>query len=450
MPNPDSNQQQALSVSELNRYARQLLEGQLSEIWVNGEISNFTRPASGHWYFTLKDQQAQIRCAMFRGRNMLTGVQPKSGDQVIVRGKISLYEARGDYQLIAESLKPAGEGQLQQQFEQLKQRLFEEGLFNPEHKRPLPTEAKRIAVISSATGAAVHDILQVLKRRDPNLEVVLVPSAVQGAEAPAELLNALQRAQQIDNIDAIIIGRGGGSLEDLWAFNNEQLARAIFHCSIPIISAVGHEIDFSISDFVADVRAPTPSAAAELISRERSQDRLKLQNLHQRLQESWLRLQQRQQHRLQQLSKQLKHPGEKIEQWQQRCDRAELNLNNIITQRLNLLSRQNEQQQRLLLRLNPAHNLRSQRQQMAQFDKRLHSACQHVLHNKKQQFSKLAAELDIISPLATLSRGYSITKNQQGKVLSSVKQIKANQNINIQLSDGSIDAKVDAVFNTLL
>ncbi|WP_370979161.1 exodeoxyribonuclease VII large subunit [Agaribacterium sp. ZY112] len=439
-----SKAQAAISVAELNHRAKQLLEGELGQIWVCGEISNFSRPSSGHWYFTLKDQQAQIRCAMFRGRNGLVRHQPKAGDQVIIRGKISLYEPRGDYQLIADSLRLAGEGLLQQQFEQLKQRLHDEGLFAPEWKKPLPEHSQRIAVISSATGAALQDILTVLKRRDPGLEVILIPASVQGAQAPSDLLYALRIAEQLDNIDTILIGRGGGSLEDLWAFNDEQLARAIFACQTPIVSAVGHEIDFSICDFVADVRAPTPSAAAELISRDSSQDRIRLQHLSIRLRSAWLRFCARQQDQLQQLSKQLKHPGEKIEQWQQRCDRAENSLTQAISSSLEKLKQQLIQNQRLLISHNPGHGLPYKKQKLIQLNKRLNLAAERALQHKQQSIAKLAAELDLVSPLATLSRGYSIVRDKDNKIVRSIKQLKTDTNISIQLDDGQAQAVIQS------
>ncbi|HCG79626.1 MAG TPA: exodeoxyribonuclease VII large subunit, partial [Oceanospirillales bacterium] len=245
------------TVSDLNRRAKQMLEVSFASVRVEGEISNLARPSSGHWYFTLKDSGAQVRCAMFRSRAGMVKFQPKEGDKVEVRAKVSLYENRGDYQLIVDAMKPAGEGALLLAFEQLKRKLTAEGLFAEERKRPLPA-VKRVAIITSPTGAAIHDMLTVLKRRWPMLEVDLYPAAVQGEEAPQQLINALYRANRDNMADAIIIGRGGGSLEDLWAFNNEVLAREIANSQLPVISAVGHEVDFTIADFVADMRAPTP------------------------------------------------------------------------------------------------------------------------------------------------------------------------------------------------
>ena len=271
------------TVSRLNQTVRQLLEMEMGQIWLSAEISNLSQPASGHWYFTLKDDRAQVRCAMFRNSNRRVTFRPQNGQQVLVRASITLYEPRGDYQLIAESMQPAGDGLLQQQFEQLKQRLSAEGLFDQQFKQPLPAPAKRVGVITSASGAALHDILQVLQRRDPSLPIVIYPTSVQGAEAPMQIVRAIETANRRDECDVLIVGRGGGSLEDLWSFNDERVARAIFASRIPIVSAVGHETDVTIADFVADLRAPTPSAAAELVSRNQLELLRQLQSQQQRL-----------------------------------------------------------------------------------------------------------------------------------------------------------------------
>src|SRR5690554_6054855 len=260
----------ALTVSELNRQARHLLESSFMQAWVEGELTGLSRPSSGHWYFSLKDQRAQVRCAMFRGFNQRLRQLPKEGDLVRVRGKVSLYEARGDYQLIVEHLEPAGLGALQQAFEALKARLYAEGLFAAERKKPVPETPRHIGVVTSPTGAAIHDILTVLQRRCPNIPMTLYPTAVQGQAATAEIVAAIQRAVHHGQADVLIIGRGGGSLEDLWCFNEEAVARAIAACPIPTVSAVGHEVDVTIADFVADLRAPTPSAAAEKVSPDQS------------------------------------------------------------------------------------------------------------------------------------------------------------------------------------
>lgn len=271
------------TVSRLNQTVRMLLEQQMGQVWISGEISNFTQPASGHWYFTLKDDGAQVRCAMFRNSNRRVTFRPQHGQQVLVRANITLYEPRGDYQIIVESMQPAGVGLLQQQFEQLKQKLSQEGLFDAQHKQPLPSPAHQIGVITSKTGAALHDILHVLQRRDPSLPVVIYPTAVQGDDAPAQIVRAIELANQRAECDVLIVGRGGGSLEDLWSFNDERVARAIFASRIPIVSAVGHETDVTIADFIADLRAPTPSAAAEVVSRNQQELLRQIQGQQQRL-----------------------------------------------------------------------------------------------------------------------------------------------------------------------
>ena len=268
MPSIPQSNREILSVGDLNRAARQLLEGQFAMVFVEGEISNFARPSSGHWYFTLKDSSAQLRCAMFRNRNQSIRFAPANGQQVIVRGKISLYEGRGEYQMIAEFLEEAGDGALRRAFDKLKSQLEAEGLFAEYTKKVIPAMPRHIAIITSPTGAAIRDVLQVLKRRFPAINVSVLPVAVQGDEAPAQIVRALSQANQYveDPFDLILLTRGGGSLEDLWAFNTEPVARAIFASQLPVVCAVGHETDVSIADFVADLRAPTPSAAAELIS----------------------------------------------------------------------------------------------------------------------------------------------------------------------------------------
>lgn len=257
---------EVFTVSQLNDEVRALLENQFPLIWVEGEISNLARPASGHLYFSLKDDAAQVRCAMFKMRNRLLDFQPENGQQVLLRTRVSLYPARGEFQLIVEHMEAAGDGALRRQFELLKRRLSEEGLFDPESKLPLPMVPERLGVITSPTGAAIRDILSVLKRRFPGIPVLIYPVPVQGAEAPAAIVKALRTAAARHECDLLIMARGGGSLEDLWAFNDEAVARAMHACPIPIVSGIGHEIDFTIADFVADQRAPTPSAAAELVS----------------------------------------------------------------------------------------------------------------------------------------------------------------------------------------
>ena len=281
------------TVSRLNTVVRLLLEQEMGLVWLTAEISNLVQHSSGHWYFTLKDSQAQVKAAMFKGQNRRVSFRPQNGQQILVQGQLSLYEARGDYQLIVEKMQPAGDGLLQMKLEALKAQLTAEGLFAPSRKRPLPPQPKQIGIITSPTGAAVHDMLTILARRDPSLPVILYPSAVQGESAVPALLAALETAWQRDECDLLIIGRGGGSLEDLWCFNDERVVRAIANSPIPIVSAVGHETDVTLADFAADLRAPTPSAAAELVSQDQQQQLHRLTQFIQRLKQAVLLQQQR-------------------------------------------------------------------------------------------------------------------------------------------------------------
>lgn len=434
--------QTTFSVSELNRKAKSLLELHLNQIWVEGEVSNLSQPGSGHWYFTLKDEKAQIRCAMFRNRNLLVKTRLKAGDLIKVRARVSLYEPRGDYQLIAEFLEPAGEGALQQKFEQLKKQLADEGLFDHAHKKAIPSFIQKLAVISSATGAALQDILQILKRRNPAIEVIVVPSIVQGDTAPQALQYALHQAINIDGIDAIIIGRGGGSLEDLWAFNDETLARQIFQCPIPIISAVGHEIDFSICDFVADLRAPTPSAAAELVSFDQENILNLLQSAEQRLSLSIKKQLSALQKQTLNLGKRLKHPGDRINQWQQRTDYCAARLLDTTQKNLTFQRQQLALLTQSLHAHSPEDKINECKTYLASTHTRLIYAMQSFLEKKQLQLAKTSNALDIVSPLATLKRGYTIVKAENGSLLHSANDVNPQQTVNISFHDGEATAKV--------
>ena len=307
------------SVSQLNQSVRLMLENQLGAVWLTGEISNFSQPVSGHWYLSLKDENAQVRCAMFRMKNLRVSFRPTNGVQVLVRANVSLYEPRGDYQLIIESMHLAGEGLLMQQFEALKLKLAAEGLFAQHLKKNLPHFSKAVGIITSKTGAALQDILHILQRRDPSLKIIIYPTAVQGKDAATEIAQMIELANQRQEVDVLIVGRGGGSLEDLWCFNEEMVARAIFHSHLPVISAVGHETDVTIADFVADVRAPTPSAAAELVSRNQTELLQQLQYRRQRLEIALDRLFAEKQQKLKHLSLRLhnQHPQAQLRIQQQ-------------------------------------------------------------------------------------------------------------------------------------
>lgn len=432
-----------LSVSQLNARARSLLEDVFPQIWVEGELSNLAKPSSGHLYFSLKDSRAQIRCAFFRQHASRVRVEMRDGLQVRVRGRVSLYEGRGDYQLIVDSLESAGDGALRQAFDALKARLAEEGLFSAERKRSLPAHPKRIGVITSASGAAVRDIISVFSRRAPFIELIIVPTPVQGREAAPLIVKALQLADRA-GFDALIVARGGGSLEDLWPFNEEMVARALAACQTPTISAVGHETDISISDFVADVRAPTPSAAAELLSPDQ-QAMLQLverahRQLHQRMRERLVR----EQLRLDSLRRRLRHPGERLAQQAQRLDDFELRLKRALRQQLTLLGQRHE---RLLARLqaqHPGKHLALLRQRLDQFDQRLPRAIAQSMQQRRQRLDNLAQTLHLVSPLATLGRGYSILLDQQGRALRSQADAKPGQRVEARLAEGRLALRVES------
>ncbi|MBK4784338.1 MAG: exodeoxyribonuclease VII large subunit [Pantoea sp. Pent] len=435
------------TVSRLNTTVRQLLENEMGLVWLRAEMSNFTQPASGHWYFTLKDDGAQVRCAMFRNSNRRVSFRPQHGQQVQVRASITLYEPRGDYQLIIESMHPAGEGLLQQQCEQLKARLAAEGLFDQQFKQPLPEPARQVGVITSATGAALHDVLRVLHRRDPSLPVVIYPTAVQGVDAPAAIVRAIELANQRDECDVLIVGRGGGSLEDLWSFNDERVARAIFASRLPIVSAVGHETDVTIADFVADLRAPTPSAAAELVSRNQIEQLRRLQSQQQRMEmamDYYVAQQQRRftrlQHRLQQ-----QHPQLRLARQQTTLIQLQRRLQEAADQRLRLAHRQ---QDRLLQRLQsqqPQGRILRAQQQLQQWHYRLQQGMEKQLNHSRQRFGALAAQLEGVSPLATLARGFSVTTDAQGQVVKKTRQLHTGDLLRTRLDDGWVESQVTAL-----
>ena len=438
------------TVSRLNTTVRKLLEMEMGQVWLSAEISNFSQPSSGHWYFTLKDDGAQVRCAMFRNSNRRVTFRPQNGQQVLVRATITLYEPRGDYQLIAESMQPAGDGLLQQQFEQLKQRLTAEGLFEQAHKQPLPTPARRVGVITSPTGAALHDVLHVLQRRDPSLPVVIYPTQVQGAEAPSGIVRAIELANARNECDVLIVGRGGGSLEDLWSFNDERVARAIFASRIPIVSAVGHETDVTIADFVADLRAPTPSAAAELVSRNQLELVRQLQSQQQRLEmamDYYLAQQQRSfsrlQHRLQQ-----QHPQLRLARQQTALIKLQRRLDDAVQLRLRQASRQQERAQQRLSAIRPELRLERARQHLQQWQHRLQQALTQQLNASKQRFGNLTAQLDGVSPLATLARGFSVTTAADGEVIKKTPQLKTGDPLKPRLDDGWVESEVTALTPT--
>lgn len=445
MPLP--NAPTIFTVSRLNQTVRQLLEMEMGQIWLSGEISNFSQPSSGHWYFTLKDDRAQVRCAMFRSTNGRVGFRPQNGQQVLVRANLTLYEPRGDYQLIAESLQPAGDGLLQQKFDRLKQKLSDEGLFDAAHKRPLPTPAKRVGIITSATGAALHDILHILQRRDPSLPVIIYPTPVQGADAAQQIVRAIEIATLRNECDVLILGRGGGSLEDLWSFNEEIVARAIYQSQIPIVSAVGHETDLTIADFVADLRAPTPSAAAELVSRNQQELVRQLQNQNQRLEMAFDYYLAQQTQRFNRLSHRLQqqHPQLRLSRQGTSLLKLEQRLQELLQVQLRLLEKRSERLRQRLALVQPQSRIHRNQQLIQQLQYRLQQALERQLNGIKQRLGIASSQLDAVSPLATLARGYSVTMNSEGDLLKSIKQVKKQQTIKTQLPDGWLESEVTLV-----
>ncbi len=426
-------------VSELNQDVRTLLETGFPQLWLEGEISNFACPSSGHWYFSLKDSRAQVRCAMFKNKNRGVGFTPKQGDQVLVRVKISLYEARGEYQLIADSMEEAGFGALQRAYDALKNKLQKEGLFDSATKQSLPAHPKQIGVITSPTGAAIRDVLSVLKRRFPAIPIILFPVAVQGNASAEEIINALRIANQTQQCDVLILTRGGGSLEDLWSFNEESVARAIFHSDIPIISAVGHEVDFTIADFVADFRAATPSAAAEQAVPDQAEMLAYLSQLKQLLIKNHSTILRRKQEKLQWLSQQIKHPAQQLQEKMFKLDELELRLARAIKYRLhyNKLTLDNISTQ--LAQLSPINLLKKNRQKQAFLTHRLCSAMENQLAQKNNQFIVASRTLHTVSPLATLDRGYAIVSQKKTQhIVQSCNDVNINDEIKVRLSHGQL------------
>lgn len=440
---PPSTSRQILSVTKLNRLARTVLEGEIGLIWLSAEVSNFVSAASGHWYFTLKDNKAQVRAAMFKNANRTVRQRPKEGDKILVRASVGLYEPRGDYQLIVEHMESDGEGQLKQQFDALKLRLQQDGWFDPARKQALPDVVRRIGIITSASGAALHDVLTVLKRRSPATEVIVYPSLVQGDSAASQLISALQTANRRQEVDVILLTRGGGSLEDLWCFNDEQLAYAIAESHIPVVSAVGHEVDVTIADFVADLRAPTPSAGAELLSQDTLALLERVASRRTALLRAWRAQLQQARHRqraaIQQL--QLVHPSVRLQTQSQHIDRLQLRLTHQMQTRL---ARGNQRQQQLtgrLYRQDPQQRLNRLGDKTQSLHQRLAGAMAKQLHNERQRLSSTAQLLHSVSPLATLARGYSITF-AQGKPVTSVEAVETGQQLETRVADGVLVSTV--------
>jgi len=434
-----------LNVSELNSEVSLLLSQGFPLLWVEGEVSNLVRATSGHLYFTLKDNKSQIRSAMFRNRNMKLSIQPENGMKVLVRGRVGLYEPRGDYQLIAEHMEDAGVGQLQRQFEVLKQKLADAGLFSEEHKKEFPEYPKRIGIITSPTGAAVQDILHILARRSPHTPILIYPVAVQGNTSRIQIETAIRKANIDNKCDVLILARGGGSIEDLWSFNEENVAKAIYHSNIPIISGVGHEIDFTIADFVADLRAPTPSAAAELITPDRGQ--LLTDVIQNQL---WLKqtvlqkIKQKQQH-LEWLDTRLKvqKPSHRILQQTQRLDELNNRLNKSINKLLLDKNQKNVIYKTRLATFSPLSRIKENRNEFSHVVRYLQQTIDDHIKQHKSNFRIRLAMLDSISPLKTLDRGYAIIKDKKSdSIITQKKDLRIKQQIVIKLKDGETNAQI--------
>jgi exodeoxyribonuclease VII large subunit len=434
------------TVGELAMRIKAHLEDQFPAVWVEGEISNLRTPSSGHVYFTLKDDTAQLRCVLFRGRGRRVAFQPEDGMQVLAFGGLDVYLARGEYQLVVELLEPKGVGALQLAFEQLKRRLEAEGLFDAARKRPLPPFPRTIGIVTSPTGAAIRDMLHVIDRRFADLRILITPVRVQGEEAPGEIVAALRDLQAVEDLDVIIVGRGGGSIEDLWAFNDERVARAIAGCRVPVISGVGHETDFTIADFVADLRAPTPSAAAEVVVQEKLQVARALVGLYEALKQAMASRLERDRERVEVLGKRrvltdaaraLRDLYRRVDELTSRLTRAVRGSERQATHRLSLA-------RNALRSLNPVARIANGTVLLAQLRGRLASAAVHSVKVSQHRFDSAVGRLDSLSPLAVLGRGYSLTwLLPSGVIVRDAAQTRPGDAIEILLHQGAVEARVE-------
>ena len=436
---PLTGGQSALTVSQLNRQARLLLEERLGRVSVRGEVSNFRRPASGHWYFVLKDEHAQVRCVMFANRNRFIHARPGDGDEVMVHGRISLYEGRGDYQILAEHLAPAGEGALRAAFEALKQRLAAEGLFSAERKRPMPRFPMHLAVVSSPSGAALQDVLSVIRRRFPCLRITLVPAAVQGADAERQILNALQRAEALAP-DALLLTRGGGSLEDLFAFNSEAVARAIADFSAPTVAATGHETDITIAELAADLRGATPSAAAELLTPDGEALAGQLAELQGRLLQACSARIQIAGHALAATRSRLTDPRDRIRHLMQRADELDERLAHAIFRQLERLDARLDGMRRTIRAQGLGQRIERRRQSLADLQDRARRCLRGQLSAGRERTVALARTLHAASPLNALARGFAIATGPDGRPLAQASQLQAGDAFHANFSDGAVRA----------
>ena len=444
----NSGQATAITVSQLNRQVKTLLERGVGRLWVEGEISNIARPASGHLYFRLKDESAQISAAFFRNRQRGPTHTFKNGDHVLAYGQVGLYEARGDYQLVVEILEAAGEGVLQRRYEALKKKLAAEGLFDEDRKLAIPALPRRIGVVTSSSGAAVRDVLTILRRRFPAVPVVIYPAAVQGDAAPGELIAALLTAVRRDECDVLILTRGGGSLEDLWAFNDEQLARAIAECPIPVVSAVGHEVDFTIADFVADVRAPTPSGAAELVVPDRGDWLRALNSIATRIARQGQRSLENKAQAIDWLSRRLSRssPAARVAQQQDRLRGIVGRLAAAVRHDLHTRDTRLFSLHKTLLQVSPAVRVERAISRSSALQQRLAAAGRQRISDADHRLRVAARALDAVSPLATLDRGYAIvTEAASGRALTRASQVKGGDDVRARLAHGELLARVTGI-----
>jgi len=434
------------TISRLNREVRTVLEDVFPTVWVQGEISNLAKPASGHLYFSLKDNAAQVRCAMFKNRQSGLRFEPENGMQIMARANVGLYEGRGEFQLIIQSLEPAGAGALQLAFEALKQKLAAEGLFDEEYKKPLPPFPKNIGIITSATGAALRDILNILKRRYPSGKIIIYPTLVQGEGAGLEISNTIKLAEQRNECDVFILARGGGSIEDLWAFNEEIVARTIFEVTTPIVSGVGHEIDFTIADFVADQRAPTPSAAAELISPD-SDDVLKiLKHREEQLIRSQKQSIKNFQNHVAFLSKRVPHPKQRLMELIQRTDEYSMRLKHHAEQQISNKKVSLTEISGKINELNPAHKIARQIEKVNVLQIQFKRSINRTLEKANDEISSLGHMLNTVSPISTLERGYAIvTEQKTNSIVTNSNKLKSGDQLRIRLATSEIESTVDKI-----
>ena len=437
------NNQEIISVSDVNDLAKGLLEKDLSNVWIQGEISSFTAHGSGHWYFTIKDKKSSLDCVMFKFDNINLLFEPKVGDELILNGKVSIYSPTGRYQFNVKHIEVSGEGALLRAFEDLKKKLDQEGLFDDLNKKDLPEFPLEVSVITSATGAVFQDIINVLSRRSPSVLITLVETPVQGKQAENEICKAIERVNTFQNSDLIILARGGGSIEDLWCFNTESVARAIFKSEIPLVSAVGHETDFTISDFVADLRAPTPSAAAEIISQNHSNLKTLIESSQKDLYLQINNELRNQNEGLRSLTKLIRHPGDKLREISQRIDGIETHLANLLERILLISKGEVNSISSSLKEFSPYMMVENSKNRIENSIKDIRRSMQAVLEEKRNQFLTSSHTLEAVSPLSVLSRGYSIlTKGKEEKVINSYSQVKVGDEITGKLKEGQILTKV--------